>query len=169
MNGVFFLSLFLLLQMPIYTLGPDRTPMSSFSEGQEEGEQPCSRQLLSNPAQAAGWPRAGSSQGRLLCWAFPEVLFIWLPFQVFTTNFPNSHEFFQDLQEPTLKSKGSSLYVSKCYLQNIFRVPELKVPGLGLWMVSASLWRRCWVGAQDDYPLPLPSKLRKKMSSGVRQ
>lgn len=32
---------------------------------------------------------------------------------------------------------------------------------------SASLWRHCWTGAQDGYPLLLPSKLRKNECSAV--
>lgn len=122
--------------------------------------------LQQSLTQAADWLTVGSLEGRL-CGAFPGVLFIQLPFQVLTTNFPISHEFFQALQEPTIKSKGSSLYVPKCYLQKIFRVPESKFSGLKLCLVSSSLWRCYWAGAQESYFLPPPPQVRIEKRSVV--
>ena len=87
------------------------------------------------------------------------------------TTSPSVTRFSQDLQKPTLKSKESSLQVSKCYLQDIFRLLEFKVPGLNLCMMSSSLWRCCWAGTQDGYaPLsPLQVRIRKRSAVWVRQ
>lgn len=112
-----FLLLLLLFWVLTQTLVLDKTASLSCPEGQE-GPQLCCKPLPPGLMQAVGCPRAGPLEGRLLSWVSPGVPFIGLSFQVLITNFPISHELFQDLQEPTLKSKGSSL--CKCHLQNIF-------------------------------------------------
>lgn len=109
--------LLLLLQMLIEALGPDKTSCSSFSGGEDEGSGaavgscpvPLARQLADPSCGVMG---ALQREG---CWVRPfrGCLSSDRLFHVLTTNFPLSHEFFQDLQEPTLNSKGSSLYVSK--------------------------------------------------------